>query len=152
MFSSSCYYLILLIHNLLAETIPCGIITGVFISSCIAVLLSSPPTGVTVNGIVYYTITRNDSLAIDCSLVPLTDTVYESNDTCYLSCLNQRYTMLYNWNALPGDTQKIYVDNFGRGRQPFCTDRLDRTINITDSLRNSFIQAVSPRFHNSFRF
>jgi len=109
---------------------------------CSPIIITSVPSD-TVNGIIYYTVTRNDSLAIDCSLVPSPDTVYESNDTVYYYLANtNRYAMLYNWNALPGDTEIIYVDNLSGGE-----DSLMLTIDSISTINiNGFTKRV---FHTT---
>lgn len=122
---------------------------------CSPIIITSTPLD-TVNGIVYYTIARNDSLAIDCSFVPLTDTVYESNDTVYyyLASTN-RYTMLYNWNALPGDTQKVYVDDLSPVEDSvmFIIDSIS-TININGFTKKVFhtTQIMLSPFHFIFGY
>ncbi|HKR06774.1 MAG TPA: T9SS type A sorting domain-containing protein [Bacteroidia bacterium] len=73
------------------------------------ILNSSPPD--TINGISYYTISYDNPFWV---CTPDTVfTVYESNDSVYYwLSTSSRYTMLYNWNAMPGDTEVVYGDTF----------------------------------------
>jgi len=77
-----------------------------------SILSSSPPN--VINGIEYYTISYTNTPGV-CS----TDngyTVYESNDSVYyFLTASNRFTLLYNFNALPGDTQIIYGNNMSGG-------------------------------------
>ena len=78
---------------------------------CSPIIITSTSAG-TINGNAAFVISINLGQSIDCSSISSSDTVYESNDSVYyyLSSCNC-YKMLYNWNALAGDTQTIYLNS-----------------------------------------
>jgi type IX secretion system substrate protein len=73
---------------------------------CDPVILNSSPPNI-INGTAYYTISYTNPVWV-CS-TDTNYTVYESNDSVYYWLpASNRFTLLYDWNALPGDTQIIY--------------------------------------------